>query len=326
MSPPPSSQKTYSRYTDMAVTPSKLVSLKDAIRDVVRNGDSVALGATLEPDIPFAAAHEIIRQGKRDLTIIAPISDAGTDLLIGAGCVGGIKGAWVGNMMGGTGYNYRRACEERVPRAITVSDYTNLSLGLALFAGSTGMPYVPLLSLLGSDIAKINPDFQRSDNPFSTSREQVVLVPALVPDVTILCVQRADESGTCHHWGSRGVAQEAALAAKRVIIIADEIVDSRVIASDPSRVLVPGHLVTAVCHVPCGQHPAPMTGRWKRDTAFFADYLARSKTREGYLAWLKEWVLDISDHATYRAKLGATLEALRIKGVALAADVNYAAE
>ena len=307
-------------------TSSKLVSLKDAIRNVVRDGDSVVLGAALEADIPFAAAHEIIRQKKRDLTIIAPISDAGTDLLIGAGCVGCVRGAWVGNMMGGVGYNYRRACEERVPRAIAVRDYTNLSLGLALFAGASGVPYVPMRSLLGSDIVKTNPDFKRVDNPFAESPEPVVLVPALVPDVAILCVQRADASGTCHHWGSRGLAQEAALAAKRVIVIADEIVERPVIASDPSRVLVPGHLVTAVCQVPAAQHPAPMTGRWKRDNAFFADYLARSKTREGYLAWLKEWVLDPPDHAAYRAKLGGRLDALRIQGEALAAPVNYAAE
>jgi glutaconate CoA-transferase subunit A len=306
-------------------TKSKLTNLKEAIADIIRDGDTVVLGATLEPDIPFAAAHEIIRQKKRDLTIVAPISDMGTDLLIGAGCVGGIRGAWVGNMMGGTGYNYRRAAEQGVPNALAIHDYTNLSLGMALFAGSSGVPYIPMRSLLGSDIAKTNTEFKHADNPFAKD-EPTVLVPALIPDVTILCVQRASEDGTCHHWGSRGLAQEAALAAKRVLILTDEIVDRSVIASDPSRVLVPGHLVTAVCHVPCGQHPAPMTGRWKRDNAFFADYLARSKTREGFMAWLKEWILDLPDHAAYRAKLGAKLEELRIKGEALAADVNYAAE
>lgn len=305
--------------------PSKLASLKDAINDIVRDGDSIVLGAALETDIPFAAAHEIIRQGKRDLTVIAPISDAGTDLLIGASCVGAVKGAWVGNMMGGVGYNYRRACEERVPRAIAVRDYTNLSLGLALFAGASGVPYVPMRSVLGSDIPWTNPDFVRADNALAPG-EPVVLIPALVPDVAIVCVQRADESGTCHHWGSRGVAQEAALAAERVIVLADEIVDRSVIASDPSRVLVPGHVVTAVCRTPAGQHPAPMTGHWKRDNAFFADYLALSKTRDSYLAWLKEWVLDVPDHSAYREKLGERLHALRIKGEALAASVNYAAE
>jgi glutaconate CoA-transferase, subunit A len=307
------------------MTTAKLTTLKDAIAAIVRDGDTVVLGAALETDIPFAAAHEIIRQNKRDLTIVAPISDAGTDLLIGAGCVGGIRGAWVGNMMGGVGYNYRRAAEQSVPNTLAIHDYTNLSLGMALFAGSSGVPYIPMRSLLGSDIAKTNAEFKHADNPFAKN-EPTILVPALVPDVAILCVQRASEDGTCHHWGSRGLAQEAALAAKRVLILADEIVPGSIIASDPSRVLMPGHLVTAICHVPCCQHPAPMTGRWKRDNAFFADYLARSKTREGYLAWLKEWVLDPSDHEVYRAKLGAKIEELRIKGEALSASANYAAE
>ncbi len=306
----------------------KHTSLPDGIRDLVRDGESVVLGACLESDIPFAAAHELIRQQKRDLTIIAPISDMGTDLLIGAGCVGGVRGAWVGNMMGGTGYNYRRACETAVPRAIAVHDYTNLSLGRALFAGVSGVPYVPMRSLLGSDIATTNSEFKRAENPFAdpAQPEPVVLVPALIPDVAILCVPRADRSGTCHHWGSRGVAQEAALAAKRVIVIAEEIVGESVIRSDPSRVLVPGYKVSAVCHVPAANHPAPMTGCWKRDNGFFADYLARSKTREGFLEWLGEWVLSLPDHAAYRAKLGTRLDELRIKGEALSAPTNYAAE
>lgn len=308
--------------------PDKLLSLAEAVRTLVRDGDSVVLGAALESDIPFAAAHELIRQKKRGLTMIAPISDMATDLLIGAGCVGAVRGAWVGNMMGGTGYNYRRACEAGVPNAIAVHDYSNLSLGLALFAGAAGLPYVPVRSLLASDIAATNTEFRRAENPFANGAQPdpVVLVPALIPDVAILCVPRADASGTCHHWGSRGVAQEAALAARRVIVLADEIVAESVIRSDPSRVLVPGYKVAAVCHVPAGQHPSPMTGRWKRDNGFFADYLTRSKSREGFLQWLDEWVLSPTDHAAYRAKLGARLDDLRVKGEALAAPTNYAAE
>ena len=241
----------------------KLTPLPEAIRELVREGDCVVLGAALESDIPFAAAYELIRQGKRGLTIIAPISDMGTDLLIGAGCVAAIRGAWVGNMMGGTGYNYRRACETALPHTVTVHDYSNLSLAMALFAGASGVPYIPMRSLRGSDIATTNREFKTAENPFAESggaAEPVVLVPALIPDVAILSVQRADASGTCHHWGSRGVAQEAALAAQRVIILADEIVTSDVIRSDPSRVLLPGYKVSAVCHAPAGQHPAPMTG------------------------------------------------------------------
>ena len=307
----------------------KLTPLNEAIGELVRDGDCVVLGAALESDIPFAAAYELIRQGKRGLTIIAPISDMGTDLLIGAGCVAAIRGAWVGNMMGGTGYNYRRACETAVPHGIKVHDYSNLSLAMALFAGASGLPYIPMRSLRGSDIAATNGEFLRGENPFAESgqgAEPVVLVPALIPDVAILSVQRADATGSCHHWGSRGVAQEAALAAKRVIILANEIVSSDIIRSDPSRVLLPGYKVAAVCHAPAGQHPAPMTGTWRRDNDFFADYLARSKTREGFLQWLDDWVLTLPDHAAYRAKLGQRLEDLRIKCQALAAPANYAGE
>ena len=164
------------------MTATKLASLKDAVAAIVRDGDTVVLGAALETDIPFAAAHEIIRQQRRDLTIVAPISDAGTDLLIGAGCVGGIRGAWVGNMMGGTGYNYRRAAEAGVPHALAIHDYTNLSLGMALFAGSSGVPYIPMRSLLGSDIATTNSEFKHADNPFAKG-EPTVLVPALIPEI-----------------------------------------------------------------------------------------------------------------------------------------------
>ncbi len=190
--------------------------------------------------------------------------------------------------------------------------------------GAYGMPYVPMRSILGSDITRSNPAFRLTDDPFSEGHEPVVLVPPLRPDVAILPVQRADRDGNNHHWGSRGLVQEAALAAEKVILLADEIVAPEVIASDPSRVLVPGYLVTAVVHVPAGVHPAPMTGRWRRDTEFFDDYHRQSRTREGFLKWLEEWVLELPDHAASRKKLGTRLEDLRIGGTVLAAETNYA--
>ena len=302
----------------------KLCPLPDAIDRIVKNGSSVVIGAGLEPDIPFCAVYEIIRQAKRDLRVIAPISEAASDMLIGAGCVGGIIGAWVGNMLGGLGYNYRRAVEQSVPNAITISDYSNLSLGMALFAGANGLPYVPMRSLLGSDIVQSNDDLKMGKNPFNPD-EPVVLVPPLIPDVAIIAVQRADEAGNCHHWGSRGLAEEAALGAETVIIIADEIVDGDVIASDPSRVLVPGHLVSAVCHVPAGIHPAPMTGRWQRDNDFFDAYRLASRDRDGFLKWLVEWVLNLAGHDAYLEKLGDRIDALKIKGQSPSAPANYAA-
>lgn len=304
----------------------KLLSLKDAIAAHVPDGSSVVLGAVLEPDVPFAATHEIIRQGIKGLNAIAPISDASTDMLVGAGCVDQVTGAWVGNVSGGLGHNYRRAFENRDTPALKLNDHSNFSLGMALMAGAYGMPYAPMRSILGSDITKSNPAFKKTENPFSEDKEPVVLVPPLTPDVAILTVQRADADGNNHHWGNRGVAQEAALAAEKVILLADEIVAPDVILSDPSRVLVPGYLVTAVCHVPAAVHPSPQTGCWKRDNEFFNDYHAQSRTPEGFQAWLDDWVLGVADHAAYREKLGSRLGGLRINGSALAAPVNYAAE
>lgn len=304
----------------------KLVPLKEAIGAHVPDGSSVVLGAVLEPDVPFAATHELIRQGKKDLNVIAPISDASTDMLIGAGCVSEVTGAWVGNVSGGLGHNYRRAIEKRETPAIKINDNSNFSLGMALMAGAYGMPYAPMRSILGSDIPNSNPKLKRAENPFSDSGEPVILVPPLNPDVTIVAVQRADKYGNNHHWGNRGVAQEAALAAEKVILLANEIVQPEVIASDPSRVLVPGYLVTAVCHVPAGVHPSPQTGCWKRDNAFFNTYHAESRTPEGFQAWLDEWVLGVDDHTGYREKLAIRLNDLKIQGTANAAPANYAAE
>jgi glutaconate CoA-transferase subunit A len=302
----------------------KRFSLKEAVANCIADGDSVVLGACLESDIPFAVTFELIRQGKRDLRMIAPISDASTDMLIGAGVASGVIGAWVGNVSGGLGHNYRRAVETGIPQKVRVEDYSNFTLGMALTAGAYGMPYIPVHSILGSDIAKSNPNFRLSRDPFAD--QPVIQVPPLKPDVAVFSVQRADLGGNCHHWGSAGVMQEAGLAAKKIILVADEIVAPEVIASDPSRVPFPGFLVTAVVHEPAGQHPSPMTGTWKRDNKFFNDYHAQSRDRAGFAAWLDEWVFTSSDHEAYRAKLGTRLEELRIRGQALAAPANYAAE
>ena len=304
----------------------KLSNLPSAIADIVRNEDSVVLGACLEGNIPFCATYELIRQGKRNLTMIAPISDASTDMLIGAGCVAGLTGAWVGNVSGGLGHNYRRAAEKSMPHPIRIHDYSNFTLAAALMAGAYGIPYMPVRSILGSDILASNPEFKQTTNPFTVEHEPVVLVPPLKADVAILAVQRSDRAGNCHLWGSSGVTTEAAIGAARIIVVADEIVEAEIIASDPSRVPFPGWQVSAVCQVPAGCHPSPMAGRWRRDNAFFNDYHLRSREVEGFQAWLKEWVFDVPDHAAYRAKLGERLDALQIKGWAPSAPVNYASE
>jgi glutaconate CoA-transferase subunit A len=283
--------------------PTKLMPMTDAIARFVHDGDSVALGCALEPLIPFAAGHELIRQQRRDLTLIGPISDILFDQLIGAGCVARVVAAWAGNVSAGLGYAYRRAAEQGVPRPIEIRDHSNFSIALALHAAALGAPFIPAHTLLGSDIVEGNPDLIVAPSPLDGT--PLLLVRALAPDVTIVHVQRADAEGNAHAWGNLGVCQEASLAARRVIVVAEEIVAPEVIRSDPNRVLVPGFKVAAVVHTPGGAHPSPVQGRYNRDHAFFHEYHVATRTQAGMQTWLDEWVYGPPDRAAYLAKLGA---------------------
>ncbi|WIG61393.1 MAG: 3-oxoadipate CoA-transferase subunit A [Ktedonobacterales bacterium] len=300
----------------------KVLSMAEAIRRYVPDGSSVALGLALEPLIPFAAGHELIRQQRRDLTLIGPISDILFDQLIGAGCVGRVKAAWVGNVSEGLGYNYRRATEQGIPRGLEVEDYSNYSVGLALLAAALGVPYIPMRSLLGSDIARDHPAIRPAPSPLDGT--PTLLVPALQPDVAIVHVQRADAEGRAHVWGGLGVCEEAALAARGVIYTAEEIVPSEVILSDPNRVLAPEMKTLAVVHAPGGAHPSPVQGYYNRDHAAFAEYHERSRTAEDFAEWLREWVMGQPDRASYLAHLGdERWRSLRAREQRLAAPVDY---
>ena len=205
---------------DRTINHHKLLDLAEAIETFVNDGAKIVLGAALENAIPFAATHELIRQGRRELHMIAPISDISTDMLIGAGCVTEITGAWVGNVSGGMGHNFRRAAEHCQPHSIKINDYSNFSIGMAFFAGAYGLPYVPVKSILGSDIIKSNKDIRLAKDPYSGG--PVALVPALKPDVAFLVVQRSDHYGNSHSWGSTGLTQEASIAANCIIVLADD--------------------------------------------------------------------------------------------------------
>ncbi len=288
-----------------------------AVERHLRDGMSIAMSCSLEPLVPFAAGHEIIRQGRRDLELIAPISDSLFDQLVGAGCARRVAAAWVGNVSEGLGHNYRRAAEGGVPLPLEIHDHSNFSVSLALWAAAWGSPYIPTRTLLGSDILRSNPGLRFVDG--------AVQVAALKPDLAILHVQRADAEGRAHCWGPLGVAEEAALAAGAVILSCEELVDAEVILSDPNRVLVAESKVVAVVHEPGGAHPAPVQGYWRRDHAFMHSYGERSRTREGFLAWLEEWVLGVEDRAAYLDKLG-DLGPLRISRHRPSAPVDYGDE
>lgn len=301
----------------------KTQSLEQAINEHIQSGDSVVMGACLEPMIPFAAAHELVRKEKKDLELIAPISDILIDMLIGAGSVRKLTAAWAGNVSAGLGHNYRRSVEQEIPFRIEVEDHSNFSIGLALLAGAMGVPFLPSRSLLGTDILNSNKTMKTEEY----EGEKLVYIPALRPDVTVLGVQRADKQGNAHLWGNIGVAQDAAMASKKVILLAEEIVDGEVIESDPNRVLFPGFKTTAVVHCPAFAHPSPVQGYYQRDHDFFHSYHKETKTREGFLSWLDKYVTGVKSHEQYLEKVGNDrIAALKIKNERFAAPVNYAAE
>jgi glutaconate CoA-transferase subunit A len=304
-----------------SLTP-KVVTMAEAVRRHVPDGASVALGTALECLIPFAAAHELIRQGRRDLTLVGPISDVAFDQLVAAGCVRRIVAAWVGNVQHGSGYAFRRALEQGVPNRIEIEDHSNFSIALALEAAALGVPYLPTRSLLGSDLLARNPRLRAAACPFTG--DPLVLVPALAPDVAILHVQRADAHGNCQAWGPTGVSAAAGKASRTVIVVAEELVEPAAIRSDPNRTLLPGFLVAAVVPLAGGAHPSPVQGHYNRDHALYADWHARSATAEGAAGWLEAWVREPGDHAGYLAKLGrARLARLRPRAASLAAPVDY---
>ena len=278
---------------------SKLTVLSEAVSTLVPDGSAVALGTAQETLIPFAAGHEIIRQRKHGLTLIGPISDILFDQIIGAGCANKVRAAWVGNVITGSGYNFRRAVESG---RITIEDHSILTLVTALTAGKMGVPFMPTGTALGSDLYQSTPNLKTMACPF-TGRK-LTAVRAINPDVTIIHAQRSDEYGNAHVWGNMGITREACLASRSVIVTTEEIVAPEVINSDPNRVVTPGFRVAAVVHAPWGAHPSPAPGYYNRDHRAFLEYRDASRTEEAFRLWLKKWVDDVRIPADYQGLIG----------------------
>jgi len=306
------------------VAEDKLCSMHEAVARFVPDGASVCMGTALEALIPFAAGHEIIRQRRNGLTLVGPISDMLFDQLVAAGCVRRIQAAWVGNVSAGLGHNYRRAVERGIPHRIEVEDHSNLTIAAALQAGAMGAPYVPTRSLLGTGLLQSNPTFKEARDPFSG--DPIVLIPALMPDVAILHVQRADADGHAHCWGTLGVTREAALAAKRVVLVAEEIKPRERLLSDPGLILVPTLKVAAVVHEPFGAYPSPVQGCYRRAHDFYHRYHEESRTEDGIRAWLDRWVYGVKDWPGFLDLLGHGAQAaVRITSPRLSEPLDYGA-
>ncbi len=297
--------------------------MREAIAGYVHDGDSVAIEG-FTAFICFASAHEIIRQGRRDLTLVRMTPDLIYDQMIAAGCARKMIFSYLGNPGVGSLHCVRRAVEKGIPQPLEIEEYSHHGMVSRYMAGAARLPFMPLRSYLGADQPQVNPRIRFVESPYGD--ETVAAVPPLNPDVAILHAQRADAGGNTQIWGLLGVQKEVAFAAERVIVVVEEIVDEDVIRSDPNRTVIPGLLVDAVVHEPYGAHPSYAQGYYDRDNQFYLDWDRISRDEAATRAWLDEWVYGVADRAAYLRKLEAQEPGIWQRlapGEALSQPVNY---
>lgn len=298
----------------------KVISMKEAVSQYVQDGDMVAIEG-FTAFICFAAAHEIIRQAKQDLTLVRMTPDLVYDQMIAAGVAKKLIFSYLGNPGVGSLYCVRRAVEKGIPRPLELEEYSHFGMVGRYIAGASKLPFFPLRSYTGSDMPAVNPQIRFVDSPYGDG--PIAVVPPLNPDVAFLHAQRADAEGNTHIWGLLGMQKEVAFAAKKVVIVVEEVVDAEVIARDPNRTLIPGLVVDAVVHEPYGAHPSYVQGYYDRDNAFYLDWAESSGDQEKTEAWLQQWVYGVPDREAYLARLGQERLAVLAPGELFAEPVNY---
>jgi glutaconate CoA-transferase subunit A len=265
-----------------------VLRLDEAIARHVRSGDRVALEGFTHL-IPFAAGHEIIRQGLRDLTLIRMTPDLLYDQMIGAGCARKVVFSWGGNPGVGSLPRLRDAIEHGWPHPIEIEEHSHSAMAHAYAAGAAGLPCAVFRGYLGSDLPTVNPNIKSVECPFTG--ERLACVPAIRPDVTIIHAQQADRDGNVRIDGIVGVQKEAALAASRTIVTVEEVVD-RLSTEGRGGVVLPSWTVTAVVEAPGGARPSYAHGYYARDNAFYIAWDAISRDREQFARWMREHVLE----------------------------------
>ena len=295
----------------------KLIALSDAIAKYVADGDTV-YAAGFTHLIPFAAGHEIIRQHKRDLVLARATPDLIYDQMVAAGCARKVIFSYMGNPGVGSLRIVRGAIEQG---KLEWEEYSHFGMITRLQAGASGLPFLPMNQTAAVDLEKANPNIKRISDPYGG--KDVIVVPALNPEVAIVHVQRADKEGNAHLWGIIGEQKEAAFAARKVILTAEEIVDESVIRSDPNRTLIPSIVVDAVCHVPYACHPSYAQGYYDRDNEFYLQWDKISESADAVKNYLDEWVYGVKDREEYWQELGGeTHKRLQIKA-RLSEPINY---
>ncbi|MCL4333877.1 MAG: CoA transferase subunit A [Candidatus Thermoplasmatota archaeon] len=279
----------------------KIMSMRDAVSSFVHDGDSVYISGFTHL-IDFSAGHEIIRQGRKDLELIRMTPDLVYDQMVAAGTASKLVFSYLGNPGVGSLHCIRRSVEMGEPLKVKLEEYTHGSLISALHAGGAKIPFFPVNAVGSTDLPMHNHNYRYVTDPFTG--KSVLVVKPINPDVAIIHVQRADEQGNSQLWGIMGEQKELAFAGKRVIVAAEEIVESEVIKGDPNRTIVPGIAVNAVVHDPWGAHPSYVQGFYDRDNQFYLEWDRISRERRSIEEYLQEWVYGVNDRGEYIDKLG----------------------
>jgi glutaconate CoA-transferase subunit A len=274
--------------------------LSEAIRETVRDGDTVALEGFTHL-IPFAAGHEIIRQQRRNLTVIRMTPDLIYDQLIGAGCVSKIVFSWGGNPGVGSLHRLRDAVENGWPGPLAIEEHAHAGMAAAYAAGASNLPFGLLRGYIGTDLMKYNPHIKFVECPYTG--ENLAAIPAHRPDVTIIHAQKADHRGNVLMWGVVGVQKEAVMAAKRSIVTVEEIVNH--LDAPPNAVVLPSWVVESVCEVKGGAFPSYAQGYYQRNNAFYKKWDDIARERESFQAWIDRHVMGTTDFTAFKRVLEA---------------------
>jgi glutaconate CoA-transferase subunit A len=291
--------------------------MREAIAAHVHDGDTIVIEGFTHL-ICFAAGHEIIRQQRRDLTLCRLTPDLIYDQMIAAGCARKLVFSWAGNPGAGSLHGFRRAVEKQRP-ALELEEYSHFGMVARLSAGAARLPFWTLRNYMGTDLPEVNSNIRSVTCPYTG--EVLATVPALNPDATIVHAQRADAQGNTQIWGLLGVQKEAAFASRRVIVVAEELVDESLIRADPNRTIIPGLLVDAVVVEPWGAHPSYAQGHYDRDNEFYLAWEAISRDPDALKRYLDEFVHGVPTRAAYVERCGG-LERLRA-AERVCAGVNY---
>jgi glutaconate CoA-transferase subunit A len=264
-----------------------ILKLAEAVEENLRDGDTVAMEGFTHL-IPYAAGHEVIRQKRRDLTLIRMTPDLLYDQIIGMGGARKMVFSWGGNPGVGSLHRFREAYEKGWPNRIEIEEHSHAAMANAYDAGAAGMPFAVFRGYRGAELPRVNPNIRELTCPYTG--EKLATVPAIKLDVAIVHAQKADRDGNVLFEGIVGVQKEAVLAARRSIVTVEEIVDD-LGAHSPNAVMLPGWTVSAVVEVPGGAHPSYAQGYYKRDNAFYKAWDKIARDRDSFLAWMDEHVM-----------------------------------